>query len=55
MYESLLVKHCAPTLAGMKTGNLFGCTFPSFCELTECMRQWNRLLTPKGLRATARR
>lgn len=51
MYESLLVKHCAPTLAGMKTGSLFGCTFSSFCELTECMRQWNRLLTPKGLRA----
>ena len=51
MYESLLVKHCAPTLAGMKTGSLFGCTFSSFCELTECMRQWNHLLTPKGLRA----
>ena len=26
MSESLLVTYCAPTLAGLKTGNLFNCT-----------------------------
>ena len=23
MSENLIIKHCAPTLAGLKTGNLF--------------------------------
>lgn len=51
MYEAQLVKQCAPTLAGMKTGTLFGCAFPDASALKECMRRWNRSLTPKGVRA----
>lgn len=50
MSEELLVKHCAPTLAGMKTGNLFTCSFDGACEMKECVRCWNRILTKKGLR-----
>lgn len=50
MSEDLLVRHCSPTLAGMKTGNLFACSFPDENEMKECIRCWNRMLTKKGLR-----
>lgn len=50
MSELLLVKHCSPTLAGMKTGNLFACDFPSESEMKACVRCWNKILTKKGLR-----
>ena len=50
MSEELLVKHCSPTLAGMKTGNLFACSFPNEEEMKECVRCWNRMLIKKGLR-----
>lgn len=50
MSEDLLVRHCSPTLAGMKTGNLFACSFPGENEMKECIRCWNRMLTKKGLR-----
>lgn len=48
--EELLVQHCSPTLAGMKTGNLFSWTFSSTEELRSCIRCWNQLLGGKGLR-----
>lgn len=51
MSEEYLVKHCSPTLAGMKTGNLFGMSFVSKDEMTACIRCWNGTLTKKGLRA----
>ena len=50
MSEEILVQHCSPTLAGMKTGNLFGCSFDSPAEMRSCVRCWNRTLTGKGLR-----
>lgn len=50
MSEVLLIKHCAPTLAGIKTGNLFTCSFPDCGEMKACVRCWNRQLTKKGLR-----
>lgn len=50
MSEELLIKHCSPTLAGMKTGNLFACSFSNGAKMKECVRYWNRLLTKKGLR-----
>lgn len=50
MSEELLVKHCSPTLAGIKTGNLFACSFPDGYEMKECIRCWNKQLTKKGLR-----
>ncbi len=50
MSEEMLVQHCSPTLAGLKTGNMFSCTFHSEQELTDKLRTWNRLLGQKGLR-----
>ena len=44
MSEELLVMHCSPTLAGIKTGNLFSCSFPNEYEMKECVRCWNRML-----------
>lgn len=50
MSDELLVKHCAPTLAGLKTGSLFNCPFSSNIELNESIRRLNNRLTRKGLR-----
>ena len=50
MSEELLVRHCAPTLAGLKTANLFACRFSDGDALRRCLCCWNRRLTKKGLR-----
>lgn len=49
MSDELLVRHCSPTLAGMKAGSLFPCDCPSPKALCEEIRQLNRMLVPKGL------
>lgn len=50
MSEDRIVRNCAPTLAGLKTGSLFTCPYHSRQTLREELRQLNRRLTPKGLR-----
>lgn len=45
-----MVRHGAPTLAGLKTGSLFRCPFAGERAMQDCVRHWNRRLTPKGLR-----
>jgi hypothetical protein len=50
MSEEMLVRYCSPTLAGMKTGNMFTCKFADNVEMRNCMRCWNRMLAKKGLR-----
>lgn len=50
MSEEMLVYHCAPTLAGMKTGSLFSCAYGCRGELVATIRRWNGRLAPKGLR-----
>lgn len=50
MSEYLLINHCSPTLAGVKTGNLFTCSYTAKNELFAQIRQLNRILVPKGLR-----
>lgn len=50
MSEDLLIRHCSPTLAGIKTGNLFSCDCPSKKELTRALSCLNRKLVPKGIR-----
>jgi len=50
MSEEYLVRNCAPTLAGLKTGNLFTCPFESREDLLEQVRRINMRLRPKGLR-----
>ncbi len=48
MLEELLARHCAPTLAGIKTGSLFACD--SVPELPEKLRVLGGRLAPRGLR-----
>lgn len=50
MSEYLLINHCSPTLAGVKTGNLFTCSYSDKEELFVQIRQLNKILVPKGLR-----
>ncbi len=50
MSEDLFVRQCAPTLAGLKTGNLFSCSFKNENEMKESVRSINRCLRDKGLR-----
>lgn len=50
MSEELLVQQCSPTLAGLKTGSLFSCSFQTRQELQDCLRSWNQSLGKKGLR-----
>ncbi len=45
-----VIRHGAPTLAGIKTGNLFPCRFSSREEMLSQLRQMNRVLVPRGLR-----
>ena len=50
MTEEILLRYCAPTLAGIKTGSLFRHTFPSRSAMQADMRHWNQQLYSKGLR-----
>ena len=50
MSEDLLIRHCSPTLAGIKTGNLFSCVCPCRKELTRSVSRLNRKLVPRGIR-----
>ncbi len=50
MVEDMVVRHCAPTLAGIKTGGLFSCPFPDEHSLCDWLRQINKRLSGKGIR-----
>lgn len=50
MTESDLIRHGAPTLAGLKTGNLFTCPCTSKEQVTAEIRRLNQILVPRGLR-----
>ena len=50
MTDDVLVRHCAPTLAGRKTGSLFSCTFSDQTTMCFAVRRWNLLLRKCGLR-----
>ena len=49
MSEEMVVRQCAPTLAGIKTGSLFPCPCTDRDALLDEVRQLNRRLSPKGL------
>ena len=51
MSEELIVRHCAPTLANLKTGSLFVCPITDRPSFFSSLRSLNELLVPKGLRA----
>ena len=50
MSEELVIRQCSPTLAGLKTGNLFSCSGKGRKELLESLRRFNRDLVPRGAR-----
>lgn len=50
MSDELLINHCSPTLAKLKTGNLFSCRYESEQQLFTDIRKLNKKLVPKGIR-----
>ena len=48
MSEEFIVAQAAPTLAGMKTGSLFGCPYRDKAALYADVRGWNRRLRMDG-------
>lgn len=50
MSEELLVRNCSPTLAGLKTGNMFNCSFSNSEEMKDSVRKLNKIFVKKGLR-----
>ena len=49
MLDEIIVKHCAPTLAGLKTGNLFAYEYENNKELDVELHKWNYILNEKGI------
>ncbi len=52
MLERLVIEQCAPTLAGMKTANLFSYYFNSKYEAVEELCELNHKLNERGVHAT---
>ena len=50
--EKFLIEHCSPTLASLKTANLFNYKYQDEVELYGYLRDLNRQLSVKGVRAT---
>lgn len=50
MSDEILVKNCSPTLAGLKTGNLFNIHYTDRKVLQNDLRNLNRRLSSKGVR-----
>ena len=50
MSTETLIRSCAPTMACLKTGNMFNCAFDSQKQVTEELRHLNQRLKGKGLR-----
>lgn len=46
----MLVRHCSPTLAGMKTGSMVACNYAAKEEMRDAVRRYNKRLATKGLR-----
>lgn len=50
MSEKQVIRHCAPTLAGLKSGSMFSCKVESREALLCEVGRLNRLLSAKGVR-----
>ena len=49
MSEETIIRHCAPTLAGLKAGSLFLCAYETQDTLTQDLSIFRSMLRPKGL------
>lgn len=52
MLEEYLIECCSPTLASIKTANLFNYPFSSEAELYRQLARWNDILGAKGVSLT---
>lgn len=50
MSDELFVRNCAPTLAGIKTGSMFSCSYEERSAVIQSLSRMNRRLRSKGLR-----
>ncbi len=50
MSVNYIIRHAAPTLAGLKTGSLFPCTIENRADFLKTLQEANRVLVPRGLR-----
>ena len=50
MPDALLVEHCSPTMAGLKTGSMFSCPPEGKQALTASLRDLNRRYASRGIR-----
>lgn len=50
MSEEMIIRHCSPTLAGLKTANMFTCLYDDPQALNGAIRAFNKRLGKKGLR-----
>lgn len=48
-FEKEIIRHCSPTLAGMKTGNLFSYPVTDYCQLIDEITTWNNSLNFRGV------
>ena len=51
MSEEMLIRHCSPTLAGIKTANMFTCCFENPEDIKRDIRKLNSILVKNGLKA----
>ncbi|MBQ7128527.1 MAG: DUF3793 family protein, partial [Clostridia bacterium] len=49
MCERVIIEQCSPTLAGIKTANLFSCKCDDKNKLLNDIRNYNRNLSSKGV------
>lgn len=49
MFDEMVVRNCAPTLAGIKVGSLFNCIGQDCEDTLNCVRSLNRRLHPYGV------
>ena len=47
--EQYLIRHCSPTLASIKTANLFSCSYKEADAFARCLAYWNQQMEPKGI------
>ncbi len=50
MLDKYLIQHCSPTLASLKTANLFTFHYISDNNLYNSINQWNKILNAKGIK-----
>ncbi len=50
MSEELVIEHCSPTLAGIKTGNMFTVGIEDGTDIKSEIRELNNVLRKRGLR-----